>query len=625
MDKSWMYIEDRWSDKYSAGMKKFMDMARRHCRDAMIRCPCRSCRNVIYNKQNIVENHLRDKGMDVTYTVWHFHGEEMGGNRNEDDSSDENEDHDANLVRNDADEMQDIIEDIHRGTFTDQQANTFTNVESTHVYEDDLDKFERLFRDSKRKLYSGCKRYSVLLFIVKLMHIKVLTRWSNKGITMALELFKDALSDDNLLPSSYYAAKKLLSGIGMGYEAIHACPNDCVLFLKQYKGLDKCPFCSESRWKDNDVNGKRRPRKFARYFPIKPRLQRLFMSRKTASQMRWHKEGRVEEEGTLSHPADGEPWKHFDEKFPWFAKDSRNVRLGLSSDGFNPFNNLSSTYSMWPVVMVNYNMPPWMSKKEAYFMLSLPIQGPKSPGKEIDVYLQPLIEDLIDLFNNGIRTYDASTDQCFQMYATLMWTISDFPAYGDLSGWVTKGKMACPRCRDETSSISLKSKIGYIGHRRFLPASHSWRSMGSKFDGTTERRLKPRELSPDEILEQLEVVLEIQLGKNPNKKKRKRSKQELNWSKKSIFYELPYWKDHILPHNLDFMHLEKNWCDNLLATLLNTGKTKDTDKARDDLQKMGIRPELHLIREDDQIVEKPVANYTLSIEKGVDSLNSYNL
>ena len=100
------------------------------------------------------------------------------------------------------------------------------------------------------------------------------------------------------------------------------------------------------------------------------------MSRKTAKDMRWHKEKRVEEVRNLSHPADGEAWKEFDIRYPWFANDPRNVRLALSSDGFNPFNNMSTSYSMWPVVVVNYNMLYCEAQKQLHFMLSLLIPSP---------------------------------------------------------------------------------------------------------------------------------------------------------------------------------------------------------------------------------------------------------
>ncbi|GJX95823.1 reverse transcriptase domain-containing protein [Tanacetum coccineum] len=102
----------------------------------------------------------------------------------------------------------------------------------------------------------------------------------------------------------------------------------------------------------------------------------------------------VTEPGKMQHPVDGRAWKNFDTKYPNFAKEPRNVRLGLAADGFNPFGNLSQAYSMWPVILTTYNLPPWLCMKESSFMLTLLIPGPKSPGKDIDVYLRPLIDDL---------------------------------------------------------------------------------------------------------------------------------------------------------------------------------------------------------------------------------------
>jgi hypothetical protein len=77
--------------------------------------------------------------------------------------------------------------------------------------------------------------------------------------------------------------------------------------------------------------------------------------------------------------------------------------------------------------------------------------------------------------------------------------------------------------------------------------------------------------------------------------KRKRNAGPIIYSRKVGLWRLPYWKDLLLPHNLDVMHIEKNICANLLWTLLKVeGKTKDTTNARLDLHDMGIRPELHL-------------------------------
>ena len=143
------------------------------------------------------------------------------------------------------------------------------------------------------------------------------------------------------------------------------------------------------------------------------------------------------------------------------------MRLGLTVDGFNPFGNMSTTYSTWPVSLIPYNLPPWMCMKRSYFMLSLLISSPTSPGNDIDVYLQPPVEELKELWDVGVETFDVSSKKSFQMYVALLWTINDFPAYGDISGWSTKGALACPPCNYDNQSCWLRygRKFSHIGHK----------------------------------------------------------------------------------------------------------------------------------------------------------------
>lgn len=68
------------------------------------------------------------------------------------------------------------------------------------------------------------------------------------------------------------------------------------------------------------------------------------MCSKTADSLRWHDEEHCKD-GKLRHPADGLAWKDFDSLHPDFARDSRNVRLGLASDEFNPFRTMSISHS----------------------------------------------------------------------------------------------------------------------------------------------------------------------------------------------------------------------------------------------------------------------------------------
>ena len=91
--------------------------------------------------------------------------------------------------------------------------------------------------------------------------------------------------------------------------------------------------CKESRWK-NGVKHKV-PCKVLRYFPITPRLQRLFVHEKTSRDTKWHKEVLKPDKDLLRHLANGEAWKSFDTVYPKFASDPRNLRLGLATDRFN--------------------------------------------------------------------------------------------------------------------------------------------------------------------------------------------------------------------------------------------------------------------------------------------------
>ena len=183
--------------------------------------------------------------------------------------------------------------------------------------------------------------------------------------------------------------------------------------------------------------------------------------------MKWHVNGRTDD-GVMRHPANSDAWKMFDSTHLQFSSEPRNVKLGLAADGFNSFGMLSTTHSTWPVMLILYNLPPWLCMKRSSLILSLVIPGPKSPRIAIDVYLQPLVEELRELWDVGVEAYDASSKNVFQLCATLMWTVHDFPTYADVSGWSTKGKFACPCCASETDSRYLRNgrKFCYMGHRR---------------------------------------------------------------------------------------------------------------------------------------------------------------
>jgi hypothetical protein len=69
----------------------------------------------------------------------------------------------------------------------------------------------------------------------------------------------------------------------------------------------------------------------------------------------------------------------------------------------NPFGNMTTTHSTWPVLLSIYNLPPWLCIKRKYIMLSVLIPGPKQSGNDIDVYLELLVQDLLKLWETGVE------------------------------------------------------------------------------------------------------------------------------------------------------------------------------------------------------------------------------
>ncbi|KAG8493359.1 hypothetical protein CXB51_010946 [Gossypium anomalum] len=390
------------------------------------------------------------------------------------------------------------------------------------------------------------------------------------------------------IPQSCQDMKRLIKDLGLGYDKIHSCPNDCMLYWGHQKNQQSCHVCSKSRWMDRnteDVNAdeggaqlRKKPVKVLRYFPLIPRLQRLFMSLKIVESMRWHNDQRTDD-GLIRHPTDSLAWKSFDSKFLSFVSDPRNVRLGLAADGFNPFKIMSTSYSTWPVVLVPYNLPLWICMKQSSFILSMIIPGEKGPGNDIDIYLQPLIEELKQLWS-GVETYDVLRNENFNLRAALLWTINNLPAYANLSGWSTKGRYSCPCCAAKTCLKWLYNgkKFSYMGHRRWLDENHKFKFQRTLFDGTKEYRGAPEQTIGSEILFMLRDI-NFSYGKMnqpSNTQTNRRSRDESD--DESDKEDDP----------------NKNVWENIIGTILNVdGKSKDNLQSRLDLVDMRIRRDLH--------------------------------
>jgi len=145
--------------------------------------------------------------------------------------------------------------------------------------------YNTLQTDSKKPLYQGCNNSLTLLSaVLSLVNVKARYGWSDKSYSSLLQVVHDMLPDENTFPKIYYRAKKILCPMGMEYEKIHACPNDCILYRHEFEEMHKCPRCGVSRYKVKDgdecssvVNSKTSPpMKVLWYLSIIPRFKHLF-------------------------------------------------------------------------------------------------------------------------------------------------------------------------------------------------------------------------------------------------------------------------------------------------------------------------------------------------------------
>ncbi|KAL0536272.1 hypothetical protein IC582_025215 [Cucumis melo] len=242
MDGSWMH-KSRLSKDYALGVENFISFGFSNTKDASIRCPCLKRGNCEKQSRTTIRDHLYVNGIDESYKIWFWHGEQLP----ESSLYEESSKFDTHMYEeNDVGSINEMIEVAHE------------------EYSKDPNEFEKLLNDAKKPLYEGCKTFTKLSTLVKLYNLKVRYGWGDISFSELLKTLKEIFPTSNEIPTSMYEAKKTLGALGMSYEKIHACPNDCCLYRKEHANATECPECGESRWKyANNANGgkKQIPRK----------------------------------------------------------------------------------------------------------------------------------------------------------------------------------------------------------------------------------------------------------------------------------------------------------------------------------------------------------------------------
>ncbi|XP_021716595.1 uncharacterized protein LOC110684442 [Chenopodium quinoa] len=584
-ERSWMYerkVGPYVNPEFVKGFDEFMQYVKDNPESSNpneVRCPCAKCKNKRLWDPDTVKLHLFRAGFVPNYYEWMCHGEGF-----------------PTIPASGSNEYREMVFDAF-GQSQDHGHSEQASVSSEEEPNAQAKHFLDLLKASERPLYEGSS-LSVLEMAARITSLKCKYNLLHRCVDGFVSLFSEEIPNNNQMVDTFYEVKKIMKGLEMPHERIHACPKGCMLFWKDDAQLSTCRAFGSDRYKQTS-KGSLVPLNVLFYFPITPRLQRLFTTKTISEEMTWHsKNPRVQ--GTMAHPSDSEAWKHLDNCFPEFASEPHNVRLGLCTDGFAPHGKFGGQYSCWPVILTPYNLLPSICMKRQFMFLSLLVPGPKNPKGNLDVYMQPLIEELKQLWEVGAHTYDISMKQNFNLRAAILWTVSDFPAYGMLSGWATSGKKACPYCMDKSKAFWLENgcKVSWFDcHRQFLSTNHPFRNSRTAFcRNKVEKGAPPHIMLGEELWE---CVKDLPKATYRLESLQRLKKEKKGWFKQSILWELPYWKHLLVRHNLDVMHIEKNFFDQLFHTVMAVKKqTCDAPSARNDIAKYCKRPQLHLQQDD---------------------------
>jgi hypothetical protein len=129
-----------------------------------------------------------------------------------------------------------------------------------------------------------------------------------------------------------------------------------------------------------------------RYMPIITWIKQLFLTKSKAMLMDRHVTNK-NEDGMMRGLVSSKTWKIVEDRWAQFKEELRHLRLGLATNGINPYSLQQSKYLVWPILVLNYNLPPHLTMSNAFMWLALIILGRKQLYN-MDNYLQSLINEL---------------------------------------------------------------------------------------------------------------------------------------------------------------------------------------------------------------------------------------
>jgi hypothetical protein len=169
------------------------------------KCPYRECRNLIRLKKEEVSYRVSKHGFMPNYLVWREHGEVETIVESKGDQ--------------DVDRMDDMVDGI-RNEYPER---------NNQALPEDVKEFYKLLEASEAKVHEGTN-VTVLQVVTRLMAMKSKYNFSNNCYNDIVKLIIDLILSNHNMPKDLYHCKKIVAGLGMNYQKIDACEDNCMLF-----------------------------------------------------------------------------------------------------------------------------------------------------------------------------------------------------------------------------------------------------------------------------------------------------------------------------------------------------------------------------------------------------------
>ena len=207
----------------------------------------------------------------------------------------------------------------------------------------------------------------------------------------------------------------------------------------------------------------------------------------------WRK--RTMPDGYLADVYDGRVWKKFlNVNGRDFLNVPYNLAFMLNIDWFEPFQH--SPYSVGVIYLALLNLPRSLRFKwENIFVVGI-IPGPKEPSTNINSYLSPLVNDLLELWERGMIV-DTSAGDKIKIHAALLCVACDVPAARKTCGFLSHSAgFGCSKCTKLFPYDNVKKRLNFSGFTPCPPRSHNQHVFNAlqnmKASTRTEREVKEK-------------------------------------------------------------------------------------------------------------------------------------